>query len=122
MTVVAKVGTLIAVVLLGSVAAGCGGASNPRTGGPMSDTLTMSDTNFTNPSGSGLTLGSSFAGTFLSATAGESVSFQSYADASNTINGKGATSGLHTATLAKCPKQRCARAGGGGPCTWGPGA
>ena len=30
MTVVAKVGTLIAVVLLGSVAAGCGGASNPR--------------------------------------------------------------------------------------------
>jgi hypothetical protein len=63
-------------------------------------TLTMSDTGFNNPSGSGLTLGSSFAGTFLSGTAGESVSFQSYADASNSINGKTTTSGLHTATLA----------------------
>jgi len=63
-------------------------------------TLTMSDTGFSNPSGSGLTLGSSFAGTFLSGTAGESVSFQSYADAGNTINGKTSTSGLHTATLA----------------------
>jgi len=63
-------------------------------------TLTMSDTGFTNPTGTGLSLGSSFAGTFLSGTAGESVSFQSYADAGNSINGKTTTSGLHTATLA----------------------
>lgn len=67
------------------------------------DTLTVgfSDTNFSNPSGSGLILNSSFAGTFLSSTAGENVSFQSYADPTNTIFGKtGTTSGLHTATLA----------------------
>ncbi len=66
------------------------------------DTLTfsMSDTGFNNPSGQGLSLGSSFAGTFLSAVAGENVSFQSYADASNTAFGHATTAGLHTATLA----------------------
>jgi len=62
-------------------------------------TFSMSDTGFTNPSGSNLTLGSSFAGTFLSGTAGENVSFQSYADGSNALFGKATTSGQHTSTL-----------------------
>jgi hypothetical protein len=65
------------------------------------DTLTVSitDIGFNNPSGQGLTLGSSFAGTFLSAVPGENVSFQSYADSSNTPFGHATTAGLHTATL-----------------------
>ncbi len=66
------------------------------------DTLTVaiSDIGFNNPLGQGLTLGSSFAGTFLSAVPGESVSFQSFADSSNTPFGEETTAGLHTATLA----------------------
>jgi len=63
-------------------------------------TFSMSDTDFTQPSGTNLQLNSSFAGTFRSTTAGESVSFQSFADASNTLFGTATTSGLHTATLA----------------------
>jgi len=62
-------------------------------------TVTLGDTGFTNPSGANLQMGSSFSGTFLSSTAGESVSFQSYADPSNTALGKAVTSGLHTAQL-----------------------
>jgi len=65
------------------------------------DTLTfsMSDTGFTNPVGNSLQLGSSFAGTFLSSTSGENVTFQSYADNSNTQFGHATTSGLHSASL-----------------------
>jgi PEP-CTERM motif len=61
-------------------------------------TFTMGDTGFTTPAGAGLSLGSSFAGTFLSATPGAIVSFQSYADPSNAQFGKTVTSGLHSAT------------------------
>ncbi len=66
------------------------------------DTLTVaiSDIGFNNPLGQGLTLGSSFAGTFLSAVSDESVSFQSFADSSNTPFGQATTAGLHTAILA----------------------
>ncbi len=66
------------------------------------DTLTfsMSDTGFSNPEGTALQLGSSFAGTFLSTTAGESVTFQSYADNTNTQFGTATTAGLHSATLS----------------------
>jgi hypothetical protein len=63
-------------------------------------TITMGDTGFTVPTGTNLQLGSSFSGTFLSPVAGESVSFQSYADASNAQFGKSVTSGQHAATLA----------------------
>lgn len=63
-------------------------------------TVTMGDTGFTTPSGSSLQLGSSFAGTFLSSVAGENVTFQSYADSSDSQYGTGTTAGLHTATLA----------------------
>jgi hypothetical protein len=65
------------------------------------DTLsvTMGDTGFTNPAGAGLELGSSFAGTFLSSVAGDNVTFQSYADASDSQFGTATTAGLHTATL-----------------------
>lgn len=63
-------------------------------------TVTMGDTGFTNPEGSSLQLGSSFAGTFLSTTSGENVTFQSYADSGNNLFGKtGTTAGLHSATL-----------------------
>jgi len=70
------------------------------TNSAASLTVSFSDTNFSNPIGNNMTLGSSFAGTFLSGTSGESVSFQSYADGSNTAFGTAITSGLHTATLA----------------------
>jgi len=62
-------------------------------------TVTLGDTSFTNPSGANLQMGSSFSGTFLSSVAGESVSFQSFADPSNTALGTAITSGLHTASL-----------------------
>ncbi len=56
-------------------------------------TFTMGDTGFTNPDGSGLNLGSSFAGTFLSASPGSLVTFQSYADPSDAQFGTAVTAG-----------------------------
>jgi hypothetical protein len=61
-------------------------------------TFSMGDTGFTTPSGSGLSLGSSFAGTFLSTSPGAVVTFQSDADPANTQFGNAVTSGLHSAT------------------------
>jgi len=61
-------------------------------------TFTMGDTGFTTPSGAGLSLGSSFAGTFLSPTPGAVVTFQSFASPTNVQFGTTVTSGLHSAT------------------------
>jgi len=62
-------------------------------------TISITDTDFTRPDGPNLTLGSSFAGTFLSGNAGESATLQSYLGTGNAAFGTAFTTGVQTLNL-----------------------
>jgi hypothetical protein len=69
------------------------------SGGQATLTATLEDTSFTQPATTSLALGSSLGLTVLRSTAGDSLSFQSYADPSNTQGGTAVTTGVQSFTF-----------------------
>src|SRR5205823_8544993 len=70
------------------------------SGGLGTLTISLTDTNVGQPTGSPLTLASAVGGSYTGTGAPDSLTFQSYADATNLFYGHGATTGAEFVNIA----------------------